>query len=176
MAEWITAVCSSIALLAACWAAWTASRVHRIESNRDRMAEENRLRSHASSVTAWSAVHLDTDGNPLAYGVVLNNGSTTPIFDVVIEAQDLRGKLRTLNLQLLPPGQYFVEAFKDRTGWALPEHASALVGFTRPITRKAEWCVTYLQFRDAQNETWCRSNTGLLDRVPVQEAAGITAQ
>ncbi|MGX9902071.1 hypothetical protein ACW0JT_23675 [Arthrobacter sp. SA17] len=145
--------------------------MHKIESNRDRTSEENRLRSHASTVTAWSAAHLDSDGNTLAYGVVLNNGSTTPIFDVALDAQDLLGKLRPLKLQLLPPGQYFVEALKDRTGWALPEHANALAGFTRPITRKAEWCVTYLQFRDAQNEAWRRSNTGFLDRVPLQEAA-----
>ncbi|WP_309108579.1 hypothetical protein [Arthrobacter sp.] len=64
-----------------------------------------RANSVARRCGSWSAVHLDTDGNPLAYGVVLNNGSTTPIFDVVLDAQDLLGKLRTLKLPLQEAAQ-----------------------------------------------------------------------
>lgn len=135
------------------WAAWTAARVQKIERNRDLKATERELRSDASGVAAWRAEHLDSAGQNVAYGVVVNNGSTAPIFGTVMKAQDLQGVVRPLTLQVLPPGQDFVEAFKDRRGLALSQHASALAGFTRPITRKANWCVTYLEFRDAQNET-----------------------
>ncbi|MBB6404246.1 hypothetical protein [Arthrobacter sp. AZCC_0090] len=164
MPEWISAFCSLFALVAAAWAALTAARVHKIERDRDVKADEDKLKAQAGRVAAWSAVHLDAKGSALAYGVVVNNGSTTPIFDVVLEAQDVPGKLRPLTLRLLPPGQYFVESHKDRSGWALAEHTSALAGFTRPITRKENWCVTHLAFRDAQNNLWSRNNSGLLER------------
>ncbi|MHC6219787.1 hypothetical protein [Arthrobacter sp. MMS24-S77] len=164
MTEWITAFCSLFALIAAAWAALTAARVHKIERDRDLKADEEKLKAQAGKVAAWSASHVGSDGGVLAYGVVVNNGSTTPIFDVVLEAQDVPGKLRPLNLRLLPPGQYFVESHKDRSGWALADHTSALAGFTRPITRKENWCVTRLAFRDAQNNVWSRTNAGLLER------------
>ena len=164
MPEWISALCSMFALLAAAWAAWTAARVHKLERDRDIKADEDKLKAQAGKVAAWSAVHVDLDGAVLAYGVVVNNGSTTPIFDVVLEAQDVPGKLRPLSLRLLPPGEYFVESHKDRSGWALADHTSTLTGFTRPITRKENWCVTRLAFRDAQNNLWSRTNAGLLER------------
>lgn len=164
MPEWITAFCSMFALLAAALAAWTAAGVHKIERDRDIRADEDKLKAQAGEVAAWSPVHVDSDGSALAYGVVVNNGSTSPIFDVVLEAQDVRGKLRPLNLRLLPPGEYFVESHKDRSGWALADHTGALAGFTRPITRKEDWCVTRLVFRDAQNNLWSRTNAGLLER------------
>ena len=95
--SWIGGIASFGALVAAVAAALIARQVYRIESQRDRLTEDERREAQAALVAAWP----DEKPNPTGgrdLQVMLSNGSTQPVFDV-----DLRV---TLSLQGISLADY----------------------------------------------------------------------
>ncbi len=167
MPEWISAFTSLVALIAAGWAGFTASRLYGIESGRDKRSEDARRREQAAKVAAWCAVHFDEDGTR-SNGLVIRNGSEAPIYDLKVESNDFAGSSKPrLQLHVLPPGDYFAAETGDSYRWAFPEHVQALSGLVRPITKKPEWRVTGFSFKDGQDVCWERTdNCGLREVEP----------
>ena len=119
----------------------------------------SRRREQAAKVASWCAVYFDEDGSR-SNGLVIRNGSEAPIYDLKVESNDFAGNSKPrLQLHVLPPGDYFAAETGDSYRWAFPEHAQALNGLVRPITKKPEWRVTGFSFKDAQDVCWERTDS-----------------
>jgi hypothetical protein len=149
--DWISAVSTAGALLAAVVAGILAYHVYKIESQRDRVAESTARRQQAHRVAAWAtpkkAVASDADSRHQSM-VMIQNGSDLPIWDVDVELHLQFGHERTLVgrwlRDVLPPG--------------LTELGTA------------EWngkgaALTLMEFRDAEAHVWRRDTVGRLDAV-----------
>lgn len=160
-AEWMNALAAFGALAAAVWAALTTRRLYRIESERDQIAEIARRREQASRVSAWAAVRWDETGSRRD-GIVIQNESTSPVFDVKIESEHHSEESYPLTLTVLPPGTYFAAKTSTKYHWEFPDAVSQLEGVIRPIMKKPQWKVISLAFADASGDEWARTERGIL--------------
>lgn len=153
--EWITAIATCVATIAASLAGVVAYRAYTREVLRESSAD-------AAGFHAWFA--WDTSADRRGQCLVLVNVSNAPVYDVA-----LRGVLNDVGValpregktwQVIPPGSYVVRP--DETyGWSLPDPVATTVGY-RPYTRSAKHRVSGLEFRDAAGRLWVRNETGAL--------------
>ncbi|MFT4052012.1 MAG: hypothetical protein QM677_07165 [Microbacterium sp.] len=169
--DWVVAVVTLLALLAAVWAGVTSKRLVDVENKRDAAAEARRVREQASRISAWMVLTWeraeDARGRDAARrstkGIVLHNGSTAPVYRVAVESRMSSGvPARPVSLTVLPPGTFAVLADPAREfGW---HHLTALdeAGeVVRPVAAGERLAVTALEFTDAHNVRWRRTETGL---------------
>jgi hypothetical protein len=178
--EWISAIATVGALIAAWLAGTTAKRLYGVESDRDATAAEQRERHDADLVHAWTtAVHRD--GTRPRYGLIVKNGSSSPVFDVTIQSttgipfEGGHKRAWPVDLAMLPPGEYFVTTvpYPDtNTGEdGIPEPTSGLDGTIRPVMKKRDWAVSRIHFTDASGRHWQRDKDGVLTRAPASARA-----
>jgi hypothetical protein len=171
--DWISAIATLGALAAAWIAGATAKRLYVVESERDKVAAEEREREDAELVHAWTAA-VHGEGLRSRYGLIISNRSTSPVFDVKIESNtgiEDNGVHRAawpVKLAMLPPGEYFAPTVpypdKGSRDEGIPEPTSQLDGTIRPIMKKHDWVVTRIGFTDAAGRHWHRDRTGVLTR------------
>jgi hypothetical protein len=156
-----------VAAFFALLAGLVAYRLYRVESRRDNLAlklqsqrDDEALRWQASVCAAWYG-NEDGQGGTFVeqimtggLGVYLINGSSVPIYDVLVgfhypkdPVDELpRGQLA---LQILPPGTHFR---KPPPGVAVTPEGDAILNFKVDMT-----------FRDSTNRRWRRKTTGELE-------------
>lgn len=154
--EWLAALTSVGALVAAIFAGLAAWRVARIEQQRDRRAQ-------ALAISAWATQRM-VDGRPTV-GIHLLNTSAAPVTEVAVCFTDADGSPYTpLRLRILPPGAYFVQQKRSSPyKWGFPEPANdALVA----IMKSGTWRVDSLAFSDQGHVAWLRAASGTLREAP----------
>lgn len=170
--EWISALAALGALGAAIWAGITATRVYRLETEREQRAARQRERHAAELVAAWTGEHVyrrpgdDPDSSARSRrGVVLSNLGQGPVFEVVVESTDPEGtSAPPLELSLIPPGRYFVP--RHGVGWGLPAALELVDGDVVPVMRRSTWAVTAMRFADGASRRWVRDDKGNLSPAP----------
>jgi hypothetical protein len=140
-----------------------------VESRRDLDAERERRRGQGRQISAWVVVGVGDNGTIKETGVEIVNGSTAPVYDVEIQVNGRDGDPQpTLKLTVLPPGRFY-SAKHPVYHWTFPKPSDEPM---RPVTKKPEWRVERLSFRDSANALWARDATGMLsDQSAVEPAA-----
>ncbi|HWU59188.1 MAG TPA: hypothetical protein VN045_10755 [Microbacteriaceae bacterium] len=152
--NWIAAVSTALALLAAGVAAYFAWRALRAENERE-------ARRNAVGLSAWW-VKGDVDGEEV-WGIMICNDAVAVFHDIMIQAVGNSHKKagRTIDFRTLPPGHFFVQSMpytSDRP-WgpkiSLKDDA-AFVPLTDADSRRVE----AIHFTDtaARSWTWSHSN------------------
>ena len=135
------------------WMKKNSQKQSEIEQERHEREKINEARRMARSVISWWA--MDNEGN---WGlIVLNDGSSAGVVcDVEIKARTKIGQKDPLNIQFLPPGQFFVKSQrweKRRDSWDFPRAISNLEDYT-PIVTSSDYCVCSIEFEDSVGERW----------------------
>ena len=161
--DWITAFTALGALYFAWKANKASSSMLSLENQREHKRDEREIAEQASDVSAWCAVHLH--GEERNDCLLIHNSSKLPVYELAVESTDSHGMpARTLNLAVLPPGDFL--AFPDpRYGWTFPDPVASCRGLVRPITKTDKWSVTSVTMRDAVGTRWRRTQQGRLSQV-----------
>lgn len=164
LAQWLSALGSVGALIAATWAAVTAKGLYRVEQARDEAARVAAARADASRVHAWVAEEIPEGGSSGDDVLVIMNGAGTPIYDVCIESGSVSGSAQPpARLHMLPPGEFMMRRLKEgRFAWAFPESTKHALGRLRPISKHESRVVTALDFMDGRGRRWHRAERGEL--------------
>lgn len=137
-----------------------------IEVGRDRTAADRDISRYAERVSGWVAVRL-VEGEQVARGVVLCNGSGTMIFDVSMTVTSSTGAAHPpIELAAVPPGSFFIERTDGDFAWAFPDSVDIIEGALRPVMKQRKWRVVDLRFRDTANRHWRRAEDGELELSP----------
>lgn len=160
--NWIAAVSTALALIAAGVAVHFAWRSIRGENQRE-------LRQNAQGLASWwvnGRLGHDATGKEV-WGVVIRNASMSVFHEVQIDAVGNNHKKagHPIAFRVLPPGEIFVQSnsYDASAPWGLPvliPNGSALVPLMRADSRK----VARIRFRDmaAHDLTWSPTG-GLVD-------------
>jgi hypothetical protein len=116
LADWSAAAAAALAVVYAARAARDSRRLARREADRDAAQQASARRAQAELVTSWVAVRLDVDGKVVSSGVVIQNASTTPVFDVCVNGKN-GAALAPLRLSVLPPGEFFTASSDSTFHW-----------------------------------------------------------
>lgn len=154
---WLQAIATILALVFAAIAARTASRLHRIEFERDRVSaaerfrrEERERQSQAVHITAW----WGTDAaRPQDYGTFIRNGSDAPVYQghlYVVDPNDPNGG-EQFDLPVIPPD--VKPAFR-------PTRLSTPDAESNPHNYRIE-----LSFTDSGGIRWLRDQRGRLSEL-----------
>ncbi|MDO5028971.1 MAG: hypothetical protein Q4E11_00085 [Corynebacterium sp.] len=138
------------------------NRWHISNAKRD---EDRRKREAVAGVTAWWGIR--EIGAHKSWGlVIVNEGPYAgPLGTISIKAKGKGTHKEPVSLQLLPPGQYFVESQSGSSGskkekWGKPELISANHVIT-PLTYSKNFVVEEFTFRDHMGQQWqWNSNDG----------------
>lgn len=169
LADWTAASAALFAVVFAAMAARDSRALARREAERDRRRDQDADREQAGLVTSWVAVRIGLDGKVASSGVVIQNASTAPVFDLCVRSNDKDGTPRApLSLSMRPPGDFFAEATDSSYHWTFPDAVSCVPGTLRPVMKKPLWRVDELTFADSASRRWRRDARGVLDlREPV---------
>jgi hypothetical protein len=153
-ATWATVVVGLLALGAAAYAAIQASRVYRIESEREKRSQEERRRAQADLVSGWH--------DPVALGGVfyarVRNASTAPVFDVEVNWYHTNGDHRGgETVAVVPPAS---EPMSVRHPTTDPRYIGPNEDHRSEETPDA--FAVDLRFRDASGNVWHRDVHGVL--------------
>lgn len=121
-----------------------------IERDRRRDEQDRAERMQASQLSAWPVSNRHSQ--PLAYGVLISNRSTSTFHDVVVEAVLFGNRQQKLALKVLPPGDYFVP-IKD-SEWDFPLSTAEYGGHLRPYTRTDRYFIASMAFTDNRGRIW----------------------
>lgn len=156
--NWITAIATVIALLAAGFGARAAWRSLQSQLERDREDRRNVVAGRAKTVTAqWVRRWRRGEGENdlLEWGMLLRNHGTTPAFDVQVEATAM-GKICTLpSVDPLQPGELFIR--KDSKS---PDTTYSVMRMGADVTQvevvfKRDWLVHGVRFvLDGDTVSW----------------------
>lgn len=164
--DWITAAATVVALGAALWAGFTATKLYNIERKRDADRDDAAERQQADLVAAWVswtdqpnvAMTLPDDRTSRA-NLALQNASPVPVYDVEVEYSEGEEALGSQKFHVLSP-----------TGPA-PHHReikSVGVGdlLARPRARDARVDIRVaIAFTDARGARWARTAHGQLAKI-----------
>ncbi|PPI54283.1 hypothetical protein [Rathayibacter toxicus] len=166
-AEWLSAVATIGALVAASWAAVVSRRLFGIESRRDDVATHRERQEQATRIAAW-CVRRDIGDEHGRRGLAVRNVSDSPVFDLEVRSTYSTGKeqkpveLRPLTLAVLPPGD-FVTFGHGQYGWNFPVERSTVTELLSPITKNPGWRVIEITFTDAHGIRWRREGGSLTE-------------
>jgi hypothetical protein len=130
-----------------------------------RRETEADARRQAQQVAVWAGVYVpgaDGDEREKAYGVVLLNDSGLPVRRVEVEAMIHGVARRTLDLRILPPGEFFV-AWKPNETWAFAVPVADYPHPIHPLTRTPKYLVTEMRLSDSAGRLWRYDADGRLD-------------
>jgi len=164
-ADWVAAIATAGALVAAIGAGLQANKLYRIESRRDAVARRARSREQASKVNAWSVIKVNP-GVANTFGVVVANSSTDPVYDVSIEVHNY-STTEVPTLACVPPGSYFLEDCKSKgagrsSNWTYAAAVDECDEPLRPFTASENKKVTSVRFTDSSGRAWKREKNGTL--------------
>ncbi len=164
LADWTAVGAAALAVVYAAGAARDSRALARREADRDEQRAADAEREQAELVTSWVSVVVEAGtGAVTSAGVVIQNASTTPVFDVCVRANDSKGVARApLRLSVVPPGEFYAAATESAWHWEFPESVTGVGGTLRPVMRKPEWRVDHLAFTDSSSRRWRRDERGTL--------------
>ncbi len=148
-------------------AADAARRMLELESDRDVRAMDREARRRASQVTTWP-VKLKIASEE-KWGVVINNASPSPVFDLELRRSEGRAKSGKLipslfaRAAVIPPGRYAVEPDQK-----IVLHATEFSGDVA-ITGNADY-MAEMRFRDSNGRSWGRDNAGMITQTTEEES------
>lgn len=134
-----------------------------VERKRDAEAKKAQLSGRVVNVNAWTAEMVGVGEGSPEYGVVVQNSTEVPVFDMTILHTTAWGAAfpKPLVLDTVPPGAFFfASSFEKGPRWDFGRNAAELTGL-HPVMRKREWRVFSMRFRDAHNVWWVRTPLGL---------------
>jgi hypothetical protein len=173
--SWANVIVTGMAVLAAIYAGWQARLLLKIEIKRELDRDLSLVSEQAKQVSSWSKPILNSSFNNSNFterGIeaVVVNQSKQAIYDVEIYwwfSGDLEHQNR---IDLVPPGEsavfelpsYLLDKFSGEVNFK---------DFVEPYEDAKESCMAIcdllrigVRFRDAENRTWLRDQTGLLKR------------
>ena len=155
-AEWLSAVSTFLAMVAAVFAGWVAHRAHTT-------AAEERERAEAEGIQAWLASEDGTKATKL----VLVNAGSRHVYDlsvgVSVHGEDRRAPSAAGVWKVLPPGTYESEQ-PGRRGWKFPKLVGDLTSLS-PYTMTDKYLVQWLEFTDTRGRRWRRGVDGSLTKI-----------
>lgn len=149
-----------------------AARQFSLERSRRRAEEERESKAQATGLSAWAVTDVDCD--PRIYGVVISNTSGSTFHDVRVRCRLHRSEPeRPVELDVLPPGEYFVELNEtgNRYTWAFAIEVSTYPGHLRPYMKSADYRVTSIEFSDNLTQRWSADEHAVLRRIAASDAA-----
>lgn len=172
---WLSSLGGIGALIAASIAAKASLNVLRIESDRDKDADERAQRAQADLVAAWLTTEDETDWN--AWHLCVINESKIPIFEFVVDIlstaddeayfyEDVtvnEDNITRRHLPVVGPGRTSIpipELLEDLT----EEESLEQLGFLHSSVGVSSTHEVWITFRDAAGIRWVRSGTGNLRR------------
>lgn len=175
----VNAIATSLALVAALGAAWQATKLYRIETERDERSQradrrrddaderdrEREKREHASQISAWAAMRILHGGVPV-FGIVVRNSSNDPIYDAEATCHGFTTEASP-RLHCVPPGEYFVEntprvTYGKQHAWDYLKPVHEIADPVRPFTASENKRVDSLTFRNNVGTRWRRAARGEL--------------
>lgn len=164
VAEWVSALATVGALIAAVYAGKVARNLFDLETKRDDAVHQLQRQEQARQVSAWAVVDPDEGTS----GIEIVNSSSSPVYDVEIQATKSDGSTAPpLDLALLPPGRFYSTAGVERFYWSIPDPSDSPL---RPVSKTDGWRVQQLTFRDSANIRWTRHASGHLEELRSQVA------
>jgi hypothetical protein len=155
-AEWVSAVSTFVATVAAVFAGWVAHRAHRA-------AADDRDRSEAEGVQVWLAFDASTQSPRL----VLINAGSGPVYEVSVgvsmRGEHLRAPSAGGAWNVLPPGTYATERTIPYR-WSFPEPVRDLTVLS-PYMRSENDLVQWVEFTDTHRRRWRRGVDGALTKI-----------
>lgn len=188
-ADWANVVVSLLALCTAVYAGIHANKLYRFEQKKNEQNIRDKKRSHAAKISAWVADVRRSAGEWTHVGIVIQNLSEEPIYNLHIDAfcqkqtdkhNQTPIKAVPLKIDLLPPGIYYCKARHKNNDYvdfiALSEYPTAksldawedvrpYSEFTPPpipVTATTRRSVASLTFTDSANQKWIRQKDGRL--------------
>lgn len=123
------------------------------EAKRDQREEDRERRSMAASVQAWWMCSDDKK----TWGVAVSNSTTGAVFRDLIIHLDGNIHSNDLKMEIVPPGQFFVETAphgNPKVPWELPRPLTSHTNELRPITRGRKKRIKSISFVDQLNTRW----------------------
>lgn len=161
--ESIGIVVAGVALIASFWQQRQANalqtRLNAIEELRVAENEEERRRERSLGISAWWAED-GRGGTPAArpWGVVVANAQHFPVREVsVVVRRAGPDPTPALDLQVLPPGEWFFQQVRQSGKWMPAVHAEGVL----PVMRAADTSVLSVEFTDAAGDRWRRDEARL---------------
>ena len=127
--------------------------VRKREAVRDQREVERERRAMAASIQAWWVCSEDSK----TWGVVVANSTTGAVFRDVLIHLDGNIHADTLKMEVVPPGQFFVETASHanpRLAWELPCPLTTFKTTLHPITRGKKKQIKSISFIDQLNSHW----------------------
>lgn len=184
-AQVISALATVAALIFARGAVKEAKRLYELEQSRDKTQDAEKRREQASLFCAWIATEIDAQGNWKRIGILLNNASSAPVFNIKITLDNSKSETAIpLLLDTLPPGKYFCQAtpattFQDfvaldsgktsKEVWAFTRDIAEFSCIFRPITLNSTRKIRTITFSDSNNHRWQRDALGKLTQIDLLE-------
>jgi len=138
------------------------------ERARDEIDRDRERRALASNVAAWWAADREEEGR--RYGVVISNQSSTSavFYNVDVDVVGRGGARHVIHMNLLPPGQFFVEQTFDN-GQARWERIPRLVNHDDvldPFTVAGDRSIARIDYADGVGTRWTWNPTTGLSEAP----------
>jgi hypothetical protein len=172
VADVLSALVSVFALIAAVRAGVVARRLYAVEVGRDRERATAAASAQAACVNAWPALVIDGTSSS-GRGIVISNASDSPVYGITAYASGFAPR-DAPHLSVLPPGDYFVQAFETRWHFGVPlrELGDSIRPYTarRRSTGLPSITVDELRFRDRAGDAWIRDRVGVLRRDEIPSA------
>lgn len=147
LVEWVGALAACLTAVAAVFAAFQ----YRLERGRRRDELDRAAKDQALGFSAWA---VSDRRSPLKYGVVASNRSRSTFHDVRIDAVLFGEQLPKVELNVLPPGDFFIEFNQDAWEWEFAVSCAEHGGHLRPYTRTGRYRVRSVNFMDNCEATW----------------------
>ena len=155
-AQILGAVSGIGAAFAACQSWKTAKELNRIEMERDEK-QARAIERHQAERLAVVGIECVEKGGPKKYGLLIVNGSDAPVYDVRVETTLASGgkKNRTLELVIIPPGQFIILMEGDKWGVLLVKDTVSMEMsvIAKGVGGRMVKCVA---FSDALSRRWTR--------------------
>jgi hypothetical protein len=164
LAQWVSALGSIGALIAAIWAGLSAKGLYRVELGRDEAVRKAAAREDAARVHAWVAEEVPEGRESGDTVLVVANGASTPLYDIRILSSDALGVPQPrVKLHMLPPGEFMLRRQSHKPfQWHFPEPTKYATGRLLPVSKHQSRVVKALYFTDARGARWERAEHGEL--------------
>ncbi|MCD5348447.1 hypothetical protein [Agromyces sp. S2-1-8] len=147
LAEWIGALAACLTAVAVVFAAFQ----YRLDRSRRRDELDRAAKEQAMRFAAWV---VSDRRPPKQYGVVASNQSRSTFHNVRIDAVLFGESLPEIELNVLPPGDFFVALDQKTREWRYAVACAEHGGHLRPYTRTGRYKVRSVSFMDNREATW----------------------
>lgn len=156
VADWFSAIGGLLAVIAAVISWQVSEKSLRLEQKNAEHADMREKRQQASLIMALGAKYQKSPSEPESWSIYLYNGSSQPVFDVLVKSQHLDGNQdnHDLALGVLPPRSFIVPSDPQYHWGGL----TALDGDKKPVSYlvkgKGMNMIKEISFSDISGTRW----------------------